>query len=93
MNENVAAFLGIDHAQLTDLGPIVSRNVKQSSIADLSAHLGVEGRPIENDINFIRFFARQNGFDDRLGLEKIVSEKFRRLDSEFAFSTLISSFF
>ena len=85
MNKNVAALLGIGHAQLTDLRPIVSRNVKQSSIADLPAHLRVERRPIENDINLVLFFARQNGFDDCLGLEKIVSKKFGRLDFELAF--------
>ena len=64
MNKNVAALLGIDHAQLTDLSPIVSWNVKQSSVADLTAHLRVERRPIENDVHFVRFFARQNGFDN-----------------------------
>ena len=85
MNKNVAALLRIGHAQLTDLRPIVSRNVKQSSIADLSAHLGVERRAIENDIYFVRFFARQNGFDDCFRLEKIVSKKFGRLDFELAF--------
>ena len=85
MNKNVAALLRIGHAQLTDLCPIVSRNVKQSSIANLTAHLCVERRPIENDIHLVRFFARQNGLDDCFGLEKIVSEKFGRLDFELAF--------
>jgi hypothetical protein len=37
MDKNIAALLGVDHAQLTDLGPIVPRNVKQSSISDLTA--------------------------------------------------------
>ena len=64
MNKNVAALLRIDHAQLTDFCPIVSRNVKQSSIADLTAHLGVERRPIQNNVHFVRLFARQNGFDN-----------------------------
>ncbi len=85
MNKNVAALLRIDHAQLTDLGPIVSRHVKQSSVADLPAHLRVEGRPIQNDINLVLFFAWQNGLDNCLGLEKIVSKKFGRLDFELAF--------
>ncbi len=84
MNKNVAALLGIGHAQLTNFGPIVSRNVKQSSVADLPAHLRVERRPIQNDINLVLLFAWQNGFDDCLGLEKIVSKKFGRLDSELA---------
>ena len=79
MNKNVAALLRIDHAQLTDLRPIVPRNVKQPSVADLPAHLRVERRLIENDVYFFRFFARQNRFDDRFRLEKIVSEKFSRL--------------
>ena len=85
MNKNVAALLSVGHAQLTDLGPIVSRNVKQSSVADLPAHLRVERRPIQNDINFVLLFAWQNGLDDCFGLEKIVSKKFGRLDSELAF--------
>ena len=79
MNKNVAAFLRVDHAQLTNFRPIVPRNVKQSSVADLSAHLGIERRSIENDIYFLRFFAWQNGFDNCFRLEKIVSKKFGRL--------------
>ena len=85
MNKNVAALLSIGHAQLTNLRPIMPRNVKQSSVADLSAHLCVERRAIQNDINLILFFAWQNGLDDCLGLEKLVSKKFGRLDSEFPF--------
>ena len=50
MNKNVAALLGIDDTQLTNFGPIMSRNVEQSPIADLTAHLCVEWRPINNDI-------------------------------------------
>ena len=92
MNENVATLLRIDHAQLTDFSPIVSRNMKQSSIADLPAHLGIEGRPIENDIKFVRFFARQNGFNHRLRLKKIVTKKFCRLDFQISFFDVISSF-
>ena len=42
MNENVAAFLRIDHAQLTDFGAIVPGHVEQPVIAYLSAHLGVK---------------------------------------------------
>ena len=85
MNKNVAALLRVDHAQLTNFGPIVPRNVKQSSISDLPAHLGIERSAIDNDIYFVRFFARQNGFDNCFRLEKIVSKKFGRLDFELAF--------
>ena len=85
MNKNVAALLRVDHAQLTDFRPIVPRNVKQSSVSDLPAHLGIERRAIENDVYFVRFFAGQNGFDNRFRLEKIVPKKFCRLDFELAF--------
>src|SRR5215471_11444656 len=71
--------------QLTNLGPIVPRHVKQSSIANLPAHLGVERRPVENDINLVLFFAWQNSLNDCLSLQKIVSEEFCRLDFELAF--------
>src|SRR4029077_805402 len=85
MNKNVAALLRIDHAQLTDLCPIMPRDVKQSSVADLPAHLRIERRPIEDNVHFAWLFARQNPVDNRFRLEKIVSQKFGRLDFEFAF--------
>src|SRR5438094_1171032 len=84
MNKNVTALLSIGHAQLTNLRPVVSRNVKQSSIADLPAHLCVERRPIKNNVHFPRFFARQNSFDNRFRFEKIVTKEFSRLDFELA---------
>src|SRR5215469_5528818 len=84
MNKNVAALLGIGHAQLTNLRPVMSRNVKHSAIANLSAHFRIERRAIENDIYFLRFLARENRFDDCFCLEKIVSEEFRRLYSKLA---------
>ena len=85
MNKNVAALLGVDDAQLTDFRPIVPWNVKQSSISDLSAHLGIERSAIENDIYFLRCFARQHGFDNCFRLQKIISKKFGRLGFELAF--------
>ena len=85
MNKNVAALLRVDDAQLTDFRPIMSRNVKQSRVADLPAHLGVERRAIENDIQFVRFLAWHNGFNNCFRLEKIVAKKFRRLDFQFSF--------
>ena len=59
--------------------------MKQSPVADLSAHFRVKRCSIENDIfELIRFFARQNGFDHRLRREKIVSKKLRRSDLQVA---------
>src|SRR4051812_7254089 len=85
MNEYVPALLRVDDAQLTHFGPIVPRHVKQSAIANLPAHLRVERRAIENDIHLVCFLAWQNGFDERLCFQKIISEKFGRLDSELVF--------
>src|SRR6476469_330914 len=82
MNKNVAAFLRVDHTQLTNFGPIMPRNVKESSISDLPAHLGVERRAIENNVHFVRLFARQDSVDNRFCLEKIVPKKFGWLDFE-----------
>ena len=45
----------------------MSRHVEQSSVTDLSAHLRVERRPIEDHIKLILFFTWQNGLDDCLG--------------------------
>ena len=71
MNKNVAALLRIDHAQLTDFGPIVSRHVQQSAIADLTAHLRIEGRPIENDIQLHPIFCpARPDFNDCLASRK-----------------------
>src|SRR5262249_41745004 len=85
VNKNVAAFLRIDDAQLTNLCPVMPRNVKQSSITDLPTHLRIERRAIDNDIDFARLLPRQDCFDNRFRLEKIVSKKFRRLGFELAF--------
>src|SRR5436309_13784994 len=79
MDKNIAAFLRVDYPQLADFSPIVPLNMQQSSIRNLAAHLRIESRAIENDINLILLFARENGLNDCLGFEKIVTEKFRRL--------------
>src|SRR5262249_55032848 len=64
MNKNITAFLRIDHPQLTDLCAVMPRNVKQSTISHLTAHFRVKGRAIENDVDLVAFFARQNCFDN-----------------------------
>ena len=53
------------------------RHMQQTFIANLSAHLGITRCAIENQVQLISFFAGQNRFDNRLGLKKIVTEKFR----------------
>src|SRR5438105_5426622 len=86
MNKNVAALLGIGHAQPTNFGPIVSRNVKQSSVADLAAHLRVKSCLIQNNIEFVWFFAWHDSFHNGFGLEKVVSEKFCGRSSKLSFN-------
>ncbi|PYK23560.1 MAG: hypothetical protein DME59_16625 [Verrucomicrobia bacterium] len=63
----------------------MARNVKQSSVADLTAHLGVERGAIDNNIYFVRLFPGQNRFNDCFGFKEIVTEKFRWRGLEFAF--------
>ena len=82
MDENVAAFLRVGYVKLSNFGTIMPGNVQQSMIADLSAHLGVTRRSIENDIKFCRLLPGQDRFDHRFRLDKIVSEKFRWRDSQ-----------
>src|SRR4029077_5787786 len=79
MNENITALLRINHAQLTDFRTVMPRYLKQSAISHLSAHLGVKGRSIEDDVELSRFSAGQNRLDNRFGLQKIVAEKLRWL--------------
>ena len=67
MKKNIAPLLRVDHAQLANFGPIMPRNMQQSLIPDLTAHLCVEGRPVQKDIEFIPFLTRQNGFNDGFG--------------------------
>ena len=50
MNKSIAALLCVDHSKLTNFRAVMSRNVKQSAIADLPAHFGVKRRLIENDV-------------------------------------------
>src|SRR4030095_15037461 len=88
MNNDIAVFLRVVHAQLPNFSPIVSRNVDYSTVPDLTAHLRVTWRLIQNDTDFVRFVAGQNGFNNRFSLQKIVSEKFCRcefpsLDTDF----------
>ena len=54
-------------------------------VPNLTAHLGVEWRPIENNVYFARLFARQNCVDNRFRLEEIVTEEFRRLGLQLSF--------
>ena len=84
MNKNVATFLCINHAQLTDLRSIVPRHMKQSTIPDLSSHFGVKGRLIENDIQLTRFLAWQHRLHNSLCLEKVIPQKFCWLRFQFA---------
>ena len=84
MNEDIATLLGVGNPKLADLCPIMPRHMKQSVVADLSTHLGIARRAIEDDVDLFRIFSRQNGFNDRLRFEKIVSEKFRRRSFERA---------
>ena len=64
----------------------MSRNVEKSAIAHLPAHFRIEGRPIENDVELIWFFARQNGFNNRFRLKKIVPQDLARLGLELTFN-------
>ena len=93
MNKNVAALLRVDHAQLTDFCPIVPRNVKQSSVADLPAHLGVERRAIENDIYFVRFLPGRTVSTTASVSRKSYPRNLVGSTSSSPSSTLISSFF
>ena len=58
MNKNIAAFLRVDHTQLTDFCPIMPRNVQQSAITNLPTRLGIEWGAIQNDVEFVWLFAR-----------------------------------
>src|SRR5438874_3681965 len=60
------------------------RYMKQSAISDLSTHLGVKRRSIEDDVYFLCFLPGQNRFDDRFSLKKIVSQKPSRCRPQFS---------
>src|SRR5438477_11264712 len=68
-------LLSIGDTQLTDFGAITPWHVDQSTIANLSSHFSVTRRPIEDDIDLIRPFSGQHGFDDRFGLQEIIAKK------------------
>src|SRR6267142_4249948 len=51
-------------------------------IADLSAHLGIACRAVHNQFELIRALCGRDGFDHRLGLEKIIAQELRRFDLE-----------
>src|SRR5438067_11060994 len=71
-----ATLLSIGDTQLTDFGTIVSGNVEQPTITNLSSHFSVARRLIENDIDFTCLISRQHSLDDRFGLQKLEAEKF-----------------
>src|SRR5206468_6478169 len=93
MNKNIAAFLRVDHTQLTDFCPIMPRNVQQSAITNLPTHLGIEWRSIDNDITCAGFFPGKAVFTTVFVLRKSYLRNSRGGASRLAFSTLISSFF
>ena len=81
MDVSFATLLRVDDTKLTNFGAIMPGNVEQSTIANLSSHFRVTRRLIEDEIELIRFISRQHGFHDRLGLQKVVAEKFCRRTS------------
>src|SRR6266487_4126450 len=85
MDKNIATFLRVDHAKLTNFRAVMSRHMQQSAVADLSAHFSIKRRLIENDIYLFRFPSRQNGFNNRFRFQKVVSKKFRRRSSQLSF--------
>src|SRR5947207_2697401 len=78
MNISFATLLSIRNTELTDFGAIMSGNVKQATIANLSSHFSVTRGLIEDDIDFICLISRQHSFDNRFGLQKIEAAKFCR---------------
>ena len=86
MNEDIAAFLGVDDPKLAHFCPITSRNMEHSMIADLSAHFGIKGRLIENDGELFRLVSRQNILNNRLSFQKIVAKKFCWHGRDFSFN-------
>src|SRR2546423_35497 len=64
MNKNLTAFLRINDAKHSYFRTIMTRDVEQTTIADLSTHFGIARCPIENDIEFLRLLARQDCLDN-----------------------------
>jgi hypothetical protein len=85
MNKNVATLLCINHTQLADFRAVVPRYMKQSAIPDLSAHLSVKRRSIEDDVKFFRSCPWQNCLDKGFRLQKIVAKKSRWLRFQLPF--------
>src|SRR5690348_4240968 len=79
MNKYIAALLRAEHAKLTNFSAVVTWNMQQSVVSDLSAHFGIKGRLIENDGDLFRLVSWQNTLNNRLSFQKIVAEKFCRL--------------
>ena len=93
VHKDITAFLRVLDPKLTDLGAVVSGNMKQSLIAHLSAHLGVTRSLIEHDVDFFGSLSRQNRLHHRLRLKKVMAEKPGRATWRLLSSTLIVSFF
>src|SRR5438132_13598678 len=93
MNKNITSLLCVRDTKLANLSPVVSGNMKQATIADLSAHLGIARRSIENDVDLFRFLARQNRLNNRFRLEKIIPEKFCRRDLQTSLFNAYRFFF
>src|SRR5438067_5617798 len=70
MNKYIAPFLRVDHAQLTQFSPVMPRHMNQTPIAHLAAHLGIQSRAINNNIQYVRFFAWEYGFNYRFRFYK-----------------------
>ena len=93
MNKNVAALLRVDHAQLSELRPIVSRHVKQSPVADLPAHLRVEGVRSRTTLTSSFFLPGRTVSTTASVSRKSYPRNFVGSTSSSPSSTLISSFF
>src|SRR5262249_7439268 len=75
MNNDVAPFLRVQHAQLTNFRSIMPGNMEQATVTDLSAHLRVKRRLIQDDVELVGFRAGHHSFDNRFGLQKVVAKK------------------
>jgi hypothetical protein len=67
MNNDVAVLLCVDHPKFPNFCSIMSRHVQQATIADLSAHLCVKRRLIENDSEFSPCWYGKNRLHNRFG--------------------------
>ena len=85
VNENVALLLRVRDLQAASFRPVRARHMNETGIADLTAHLGVTGGAIHDQIKFILRSGRRHRFDHGLGLEKVVAQEFCRFDLEILF--------